>query len=286
MVDSVRRRGGGPGAKVTRSGPGEPAAGAYVEIAGARFELGSASGKIETDASQVGWELSFEHRAEPFRHLPYHFLYRAPLPRTKLLSPDPDARFSGSVTVDGERFELDGWPGMVGHNWGTEHAERWIWTQAYEFREADGWFDAGLGRIKVGPLTTPWIGNAMLCLDGEAHRLGGLDRIRSTRVDEHPTHCGFELSGKGIKVRGQVASEARDFVTWNDANPVGPEHEATAPSATSSSRSSATAMPAPAPCVRAAAYGSGCATPITGCRAAGPGRLSVALRRPRAPRAA
>ena len=199
-------------------------AGAYVEIAGARFEPGSASGKIETAALEVGWELSFQDRAEPFRHLPYELLYRAPLPRTKLLSPDPDARFSGSVTVDGERFELDGWPGMVGHNWGTEHAERWIWAQANEFREADGWFDAGLGRIKVGPLTTPWIGNAMLWLDGEGHRLGGLDRIRSTRVDEHPTHCGFELSGKGIKVRGQVASEARDFVAWVYADPVGPEH--------------------------------------------------------------
>ena len=97
---------------------------------------------------------------------------------------------------------------MVGHNWGAEHAERWTWIQANEFREGDGWFDAALGRIKVGPLTTPWIGNAMLCIDGERHRLGGFDRIRSTKVDDAPTECEFELAGKEIKVRGRVFSRA------------------------------------------------------------------------------
>ena len=113
---------------------------------------------------------------------------------------------------------------MVGHNWGAEHAERWIWIQANEFRGGEGCFDAALGRIKVGPLTTPWVGNAMLELDGERHRLGGFDRIRSTRVDDEPTACEFELAGKGIKVRGEVSSEPRNFVAWVYADPVGPEH--------------------------------------------------------------
>jgi len=198
--------------------------GAYVEIAGARFGPGSLDGGIDTPELDVSWKLTFEDRAEPFRHLPYDFLYGAPLPRTKLLSPDPDARFAGAVTIDGERFELDGWPGMVGHNWGAEHAERWSWIQANDFTDADGWFDAGLGRIKIGPLTTPWIANAMLCLDGERHRLGGLDRIRSTHMDEEPTRCEFELAGKGVKVRGRVGAEPRNFVAWMYADPDGPQH--------------------------------------------------------------
>ena len=173
---------------------------------------------------RAAWDLSFDDAAEPFRHLPYDFLYGAPLPKTKLLSPHPDARYSGTVNVDGAELELDGWPGMVGHNWGAEHAERWIWIEANEFREADGWFDAALGRIKVGPLTTPWVGNAMLTIDGEQHRLGGLDKIRSTEVDEEPACCDFELTGKDIKVRGRVASERRNFVAWVYADPDGPEH--------------------------------------------------------------
>jgi hypothetical protein len=198
--------------------------GNYIDVGGAVLGDGIARGELSTPALDASWDLHFDPGAPAFRHLPYSFLYGAPLPKTKLLSPYPDTRYSGSVTVDGERIELDSWPGMVGHNWGSEHAERWIWIEANEFREADGWFDAGLGRIKIGPLTTPWIGNAMLSLDGVEHRLGGLDRIRSTKVDEEPTECEFALSGKDIKVRGRVFAEPRDFVAWVYADPVGPEH--------------------------------------------------------------
>ena len=198
----------------------------YIEVGDTVFADGVARGVAKTAELEASWELRFEPGPPAFHHLPYSFLYSAPLPKTKLLSPYPDARFSGTVTVDGEEFAVDAWPGMVGHNWGSEHAERWIWMEANEFREGDGWFDAGMGRIKIGPLTTPWIANAMLCLDGVEHRLGGLDRIRSTRVDEEPTECEFELTGKDVKVRGRVAAEAHNFVAWVYADPVGPEHNA------------------------------------------------------------
>ncbi|HEX2127987.1 MAG TPA: hypothetical protein VHF58_02095 [Solirubrobacterales bacterium] len=199
-------------------------AGAYIEVADALLEPGRARGAIENEEMKVAWDLEFDSEAPAFRHLPYDSLYRAKLPRTKLLSPYPDARYTGTVTIDGQEIALDRWPGMIGHNWGAEHAERWTWLQANEFREADAYFDAGIGRIKIGPLTTPWIGNAILHLDGVSHRLGGLERIRSTKVDDEPTACEFELSGKDVKVRGRVSSEPRNFVAWVYADPVGPEH--------------------------------------------------------------
>ena len=198
--------------------------GGYIRVGEASLAPGAARGAFAVPEVEVGWELSYADRAEVFRHLPYDFLYRAPLPRTKLLSPHPDARFSGSVTVNDETFVLDEWPGMVGHNWGAEHAERWIWLQANEFRGADGYLDAALGRIRLGSLTTPWIGNAMLRLDGVSHRLGGLERIRSTKVAESPTACEFALGGAGVRVRGRVSAEARNVVGWVYADPVGPEH--------------------------------------------------------------
>jgi hypothetical protein len=200
-----------------------PASG-FIEIADALLEPGRAVGSIETAEMTASWDLSYESEAEAFHHMPYEFLYGAPLPKTKFLSPYPNARYSGTVTIDGREVTVDRWPGMVGHNWGSEHAERWTWIQANEFREGDGWFDAALGRIKVGPMTTPWIGNAMLCIGGERHRLGGFDRIRSTKVDDSPTECEFELAGKQIRVRGRVFCEPRNVVGWVYADPVGPEH--------------------------------------------------------------
>ena len=130
----------------------------------------------------------FGPASEPLRHLPHPRLYDAPLPRTKTESPLPDTTISGRV----EDWELDAWPGVIGHNWGAEHAERWIWLHGVGFEGApDAWLDVALGRVKVGPLTTPWIANGALHLDGERVRVGGLGR--RARVDERAdggTHRG------------------------------------------------------------------------------------------------
>ena len=203
-------------------------AGAFIQVDGATFGPGAARGSLATDALTASWDLTYEDSGGPFRHLPYDFLYGAPLPKTKFLSPYPDARYSGRLTVGDREIELEGWPGMVGHNWGAEHAERWVWIHGAQLGEdggeGDAWFDMAVGRIKIGPWITPWVGNGMLSLDGERHRLGGFDRIRGTKVSERPTSCGFALTGKGISVRGEVGAEKQDFVAWVYADPVGPEH--------------------------------------------------------------
>ena len=155
-------------------------------------------------------------------------MYRSPLPRTKLLTPHPDARFRGSVEVDGRTVALDGWRGMVGHNWGAEHAERWIWLHGADFAGGDGeaWLDVALGRIRVGPLTTPWVANGVLSLDGRRHRLGGPHRVHTTEVREAPDRCEFCLTGKHLTVQGVVGAERRHFAGWIYADPGGSEHHA------------------------------------------------------------
>ena len=198
----------------------------YVRVDGATLEPGRAVGELHSLVLNASWDLSFTDSGEAFRHLPYGWMYRAPLPRTKLLSPHPSARFSGRVTVAGRDIELDRWPGVIGHNWGAEHAERWVWIQGGCFpgHPEDSYLDIAAGRIKVGRWTTPWIANGMLFIDGEPHRLGGLDRVRSTELNEEPTSCEFRLTGKGITVRGRVSAEQRNFVGWVYADPEGPEH--------------------------------------------------------------
>jgi hypothetical protein len=199
--------------------------GAYIQVDGAKLEPGRAEGRVETPELAASWELRFEDPGEPLHHLPYERLYELPLPRTKFLSPYPQARFDGTVTVDGEPIEMAGWPGMIGHNWGAEHAERWVWIQGAGLGGEEGsYLDLAAGRIKLGPWTTPWVANGMLRVDGAEHRLGGLDRILSTRLDEHPTSCEFQISGKDVKVRGRVSSEPRNFVAWVYADPKGPDH--------------------------------------------------------------
>jgi hypothetical protein len=199
--------------------------GAYIRVDGAVLEPGRATGEIGTPELEASWDLRFDDAGEPFHHLPYQRLYDAPLPRTKFLSPYPSARFEGRLTVGGEEVELDGWPGMIGHNWGAEHAERWVWIQgAFVDQDEPTYFDMAAGRIKLGPVRTPWVANGMLRFGETEHRLGGFDRVLSTKVAEQPTSCRFELSGRGVRVRGRVGSEPRNFVAWVYADPKGPEH--------------------------------------------------------------
>ena len=153
-------------------------------------------------------------------------MYTAKLPRTKTLSPHPSALFSGRVSFGERTLELDGWPGMVGHNWGAEHAERWVWMHGIGFEgEPDStWIDVAIGRVRLGPLTSPWIASGGISIRGERHALGGAERIRSTEMRESPSGCEFALPGNGIVVRGKVGSDPRNFVGWVYADPGGSEH--------------------------------------------------------------
>jgi hypothetical protein len=209
--------------KQTLEGPrrGE---GELLRLGNSRFGRGEASAHVEADRREGGWDLRFETDEQPLQHLPQGWMYSAPLPKTKLLTPLPSARFRGRVDLDGRVLALDGWSGMVGHNWGAEHAERWIWMHAsgFEGEPAGTWLDLGIGRIKVGPLTLPWIANGALSLGGERHALGGPGR--RSKIEETPTGCRFELTGKGVRCAGSVSAPKEAFVGWVYADPDGSQH--------------------------------------------------------------
>jgi hypothetical protein len=197
----------------------------WIQVGDCVVGPGRAEGSIDTKEIGAAWSMTFAGPAPPAKYLPAEWLYDAPLPRTKFIAPYPDARFEGRLEIDDEPYEFVGWPGMVGHNWGSEHAERWVWIEGSGFADAPGtYFDAGAARVKLGSRSSPWIPSGMLMLDGIEHRLGGLGAIRSSAIDEQPTVCSFVLPGKDVLVRGRVSAPERDFVGWVYADPKGPEH--------------------------------------------------------------
>jgi hypothetical protein len=197
----------------------------WIRVGDCVIGPGRAEGSVDTEGLAAAWSMRFSSSAPPAKYLPADWLYEAPLPRTKFVAPYPDARFEGRLEIDDDPYEFAGWRGMIGHNWGTEHAERWIWIEGTGFADAPNtYFDAGAARVKLGRRTSPWIPSGMLMLDGVEHRLGGLGAIRSAAIDESPTVCSFVLPGKDIVVRGRVAAPQKDFVGWVYADPKGPEH--------------------------------------------------------------
>jgi hypothetical protein len=199
--------------------------GGWIAVSGATLTPTGARGKC----GAASWSLRFASDEPELRHLPRAWMYRAPLPRTKLSSPLPGARFDGELEVAGRgAIELKGWPGMVGHNWGAEHAERWIWLHGIGFAQAPGaWLDIALARLRVAGRLTPWVASGALSLDGRRWRLGGLAK-RGLRVAEGPEGCHLRLPGeRGVAVEARVEVPAVAIAGWRyaDTDAAGSGHD-------------------------------------------------------------
>lgn len=192
-------------------------AGGWIAVGGSTLGPGNAEGTC----GEARWSLRFAADQPELLHLSPRWLYGAPLPRTKLTSPAPTASFDGVLELAGrDTIELRGWRGMVGHNWGSEHAERWIWLHGVGFAGApEGWLDVALGRLKVAGRMTPWVANGALWLDGRRERIGGL-AARGTRVQESVEGCSLRLAGeRGLVLHARVHVPPESSAGWRYADP-------------------------------------------------------------------
>ncbi len=216
-------RGGRPWmGKLTSQALSAPAGG-WIAVGESTFGPDGAQG----ECAGARWSLRIESQEPELRHLPRAWMYRARLPRTKLTSPAPSARVEGEIELpDGRTLRLDGWRGMVGHNWGAEHAERWIWLHGVGFEQApEAWLDVALGRIGVAGRMTPWVANGALSIEGRRLRVGGVGR-RGLRVSEGAERCELRLPGAhGLRIDAHVSAPSEGCAGWRYADPDGGEHE-------------------------------------------------------------
>ncbi len=189
--------------------------------------------RAEGSCGGARWSLRIDAREPALRHLPRNWMYRAPLPRTKLTSPAPAARFDGVLEFPdppaqqpSRTVDLRGWRGMLGHNWGAEHAERWIWLHGIGFREdPEAWLDVAIGRVLIAGRLTPWVANGVLSLEGRRHRLGGLT-ARGLLVGASATHCRLSLPGAaGLTVQAHIDAPRSAIAGWRYADPDGGDHD-------------------------------------------------------------
>jgi hypothetical protein len=196
----------------------------YVEVAGGLLRPGVARGSLTVDGTYASWDLSFDDGRPRFRHLRPDRLYATPLPRTKVETRHPASTFRGTATVDGSVLDVDGWRGMVGHNWGAEHAEEWVWLQGNDIGADDCHLELAAGRLLVAGRLTPWVANGLLVLDGEPVRLGGFGHLAGTHFTAGSEDCAFRLRGSGVEVAGLARRRVSDSVRWDYEGPTGAPH--------------------------------------------------------------
>lgn len=183
-------------------------------------------GAFSAGAEDASWDLRLTEGEPELRHYPAAWMYRAPIPKTKAVSLHPLARVNGEVQVGERHISLSGWRGMAGHNWGAEHAHRWIWIHSAGFNEEpDGWIDMILGRLKIGGLVTPWISNGAVHAGGRLMRFGGFRR--RPVVTEEIGEARIELAGPAGRALIDVSAPSRESnVLWHYADPDGRGHVA------------------------------------------------------------
>lgn len=187
------------------------------------MEPGRTQGSISRADQRVGWDLRFSGELGPIAPLPFEAMYKPSFPNAKLLTPHPDLRFDGEVTAFGERWSIDGWRGMQGHNWGRKHADLYAWCHANVWEEDSAFVLEGLSAsIQVGPIKTPVL--TLVCVRHRGVRFdfnAPLDIARA-KGSITPRSWVFSASSRYGRIEGSVEADTSDMVGLHYPNPAGP----------------------------------------------------------------
>ena len=82
----------------------------------------------------IAWDLRWEEG--PTLVTPLHKVIAWMEPLDLSIVVHPEARFSGTIEIGGERFVVTDLPGTFTHYWGRRLMDRWIWLSATQFEGA------------------------------------------------------------------------------------------------------------------------------------------------------
>lgn len=193
-----------------------------VEVGGLHLLPGRVAGEVASGDHRIAFDLRFTMDAPPLVPLPSERMYEGALPSSKLVTPHPDSRFSGTYAVDGDVVEVSEWRGMQGHNWGTRHAELYAWAHCNQWDGDDDLVLEGVtARVKVGPVLAPPL--TVICVRHRGVRYDfnaplALVRARGT-ID--PRRWRFSAKSSLATVSGELWADTRDFVGLRYENPDG-----------------------------------------------------------------
>ncbi len=153
----------------------------------------------------LSWDVRFDSEDPTHRYFPSAWLYQHRFPKTKLLSPHCNARFSGVVETGDRRIEFANAPGQQTHIWGTKHAHRWVWGHCNAFEEDPGAVWEGLtAQLKLGPVASPRLSLFYLKAGGEVHHFNDLPRWLSNKGQWELGKWRFRFGNESIRVEGEI----------------------------------------------------------------------------------
>jgi hypothetical protein len=205
---------------------GKPAVGskATFDFSSARFSrdtidiempgLTVSRSRVHGSVGDVAFDLALSDEGAPFVFFPHRRMYTGPLPSTKLVSPMPDLRATGEIRVEGGRvWRVDGWRGLLGHNWGKGHAFAYAWGHCNVWNETDDLVLEGTSaRVRVGPVLLPTATLLAMRTGGRTHMLTRIRTLLRNRGAMTLRRWTFSGNGPSVSVRGELWADTDDMV--------------------------------------------------------------------------
>jgi hypothetical protein len=131
-----------------------------VHIGGCTLAPSRATGEVE----RVQWDLSYS--PGPWRLDPAPALAKVVRPFDLRLIARPRARFTGTVSVDGEAFGVDDAGGTVVHYWGRRLPDSWVWVSAAGVGDDAAAVEAALFSSRLWGVPGPRVTAGYVAVDG------------------------------------------------------------------------------------------------------------------------
>jgi hypothetical protein len=192
-----------------------------VTVAGLTLQEGRITGEVASGGARIAVDLRFTPGAPALPLYPAP-LYRGRFPSTKVVSPHPDSRFSGTYTVDGETIQVEEWRGMQGHNWGPRHTELYAWGHVNQWEgEDDLVFEGATGRMKMGSLLLPALSALCVRFRGVRYDFNTPLSIARARGSIEARRWTFSAKNARATLTGELWADTRDFAGLGYENPDG-----------------------------------------------------------------
>lgn len=192
-----------------------------ARIGQATLDSHSLHGQAASGRHTLVWSLEYTGADPPLLLLP-ETMYDRGFPKAKALVAVPNATYHGSLTVDAESIDIDGWVGSQNHNWGSKHTDHYAWGQVAGFDNApDAFLECSTARVKIGPVWSPWLTLMVLRFDGHEYALNTIRRAFRARGRFDYFTWRLESQSRQVRLAAEIEAPASAFVGLRYDNPPG-----------------------------------------------------------------
>jgi hypothetical protein len=174
-----------------------------------RLDPSKAEGGLTGDPS-VSWSLAIRDELPPLHHLASEWMYEKSFPRKKVVTGSPRAVFDGRFEFGDRTVDVDGWVGHRNHNWGTEHAERYVYGSCNVWGDgADLTIEGFTVKVRLaGPVRSPWLTLLRGMRDGRPYGDGTVwSMLRSHGRVEWPSWTAYAGKRGADRMRLEMTLE-------------------------------------------------------------------------------